>query len=1776
MAKLYRNAGTLLLYMLVLFIGPYAIAQPKAGFNVSAASGCSPLSETFTNTTTGGTTPYTYFWRLGNSNTSFNKDASAIYYLAKTYSITLIVTDAKGKMDSVTHSVTVFKSPVANFTPSSLNGCPPLSVYFADKSTAGSGPISAWLWDFGDGNTSTQQNPTHKYTTPGKYTISLNVTDKNGCSGSTVKNSLIEVFTPPTVDFSAATRSSCAPPLTVNFAPSVSFITASATYLWDFGDGTTSTSVSPSHSYSSLGSFTVTLTLTDGNGCSTTMSKLGYVYIGAPKVDFSYTPSGGCTPVLVNFTDLTTGASSKNTYYWDFGDGGTSTDENPYHVYGIGTWSVKFAVTTSGGCTDTLVKKFIITVGNGFVASFTADSILCNDPYTIHFFNTSSTKTTILSFDYGDGQEGSDVIHTYASSGVYDVKMTVEDRNGCIETVTKKNFVSAYNYTPIIDADPVQGCEPLRVTFGDGSYGDDSVVSYHWDFGDRTSSNVENPGLHVYSDTGIFYATLTILTKRGCIHVKKQRIKVGAKPKADFTAYPDSGCMNMLRHVHFLNLTNTGTGVEADSFYWNFGLSGTSIENPIVGYVNDKPGNYTVILTAFNNGCPDTMKKIGYIHIDPPWAQYYAYQDTCFFQNRVHFFDQSIGATRVVYYFGDNDSSTLRNPVHTYDTFGFFQPMEVVFDSINGCSDTFFYYSETLKTSLAIKPKWKFSLVADSPTTGCLPLMVQFVLKDNDTSFNRIVWGDGDTTEIFMENPYNEPFEDNIDTIYHEYSRNGIYQVRLQVTDIQGCRVDSIINPKIVVNGVNAKFSVKPESGCAPLKVTLYDSSDASNSVVSKYYYMGDGDSMKVTAPIMTYTYKRPPKNQGSGYTIALSILDKGGCLSTQLARVFPQGPAANFYTFYNATCDSVQYVFISTNQAKPPIKYLWDFGDGTKSTLEEPIKDYVPGNYKVLLTMTDSAGCKDTFSRPLLVQSNKSVADFDIKISTASCPPFTADFVDKSKFAVQGNKFWDWDFGDGSPHSYLQNPQKVYYTPGKFQITLKITDALGCVDTITKPNAVIIKGAVGDYSFDNKTGCIPLTVHFTAVTTDASKITWDLGDGTLGHGDTVTHVYKQSKHYLPLLILSDSFGCTYALPPKDTIFVYPNPIPDFSYDTTCAGVPVQFTDESDPGAGNISSWQWDYGDGSADKQNNPLHLFPKAGFYKVILLVTNSYGCSDTLSKLVKNGSIIAGIKAGLTGCAGSPVHFTDATISDTAIKSWLWVFGDGDSSTLQNPDHTYPGKGIYPLSLYVSDYKGCTDKLVNSRTVLIGDTVPPQSPVMYRVSVVDDHSVEVDFSHNSDFDFSHYVVYMDNGSGVFTAIDSMYSQYDTIYYAHGLNTLHQVYCFKVVACNICGYRSTFNTPSHCTINLTAKPGINKALLSWTPYQGWDVDRYTIYRMGLVNPNEFGALDSVIGTQLNYIDTSVVCYKPMIYRILAYEKGGFTQKSWSDTSATVPIHVPTVPTPQVIRATVVDDKSTYLEWKDQPRGKVKNWLVEKSADGVNFQPLDTGIKPPTLNLSDVLVDVNSRSYTYRIQIVDSCGDVGLYSNIGKTILLKADTNIDEKPHLHWSPYLQWAEGVQYYDVFIKKVNGSFNWLGRTNTGKDTEYTDLITDLNSLPFYCYHVVAHRDGPAINPDINLDITSQSNDACLKVRSILWVPNAFTPNSDTHNDSFFVKGLYIRDFRMKIFDRWGTKVFETTDMKQKWGGDFRKGKPIMDAYKYLIYYQGVDDQIKYLDGWVTIVM
>jgi PKD repeat protein len=335
--------------------------RPQGGFYAFPTTGQAPMVVQFTDASSGVIT--SRLWDFGDGATSAATHPLHTYSAVGSYTVSLTVEGPGGSdVETEPDFIRVLPPPPeANFTASPSSGVFPYAVNFTDAS---SGTITSRSWTFGDGWASAATNPSHTYDTWGTYTVSLRATGPGGSDTETKTDFVLVIPPPPKAGFMAGPTDGEAL-LTVTFTDQTTEPVTS--WLWDFGDGTTSTSRHPVHIFRG-GTYTVSLT-SSGPGGTDTFTHVGFVHAtqdspvvlaNVPSANFEATPTTGIRPLVVDFNDTSSGELL--TRSWSFGDGATSDDSNPRHIYALpGVYTVSLTVRGSGGV-DTRTREGYIVV----------------------------------------------------------------------------------------------------------------------------------------------------------------------------------------------------------------------------------------------------------------------------------------------------------------------------------------------------------------------------------------------------------------------------------------------------------------------------------------------------------------------------------------------------------------------------------------------------------------------------------------------------------------------------------------------------------------------------------------------------------------------------------------------------------------------------------------------------------------------------------------------------------------------------------------------------------------------------------------------------------------------------------------------------------------------------------------------------------------------------------------------------------------------------------------------------------------------------------------------------------------------------------------------------------------------------------------------------------------------------------------------------------------------------------------------------------------------
>jgi PKD repeat protein len=590
---------------------------------------------------------------------------------AKPYNMTknvgVGIVDARACLDAIGPQCDL----ASDFSGTPTSGCAPLAVNFTDLSS-GTG-IDGWSWTFGDGGSSSAQNPGYTYNSPGTYTVSLTVSSSSqSCDDIQTKTGYITVSGGPTAAFTGSPVSGTEP-LTVNFTNQS---TNATSWEWDFGDGGTSAAQSPSHEYAT-GTYTVTLTAYNACG-SDVETKTDYITVDpclAPVADFSGTPTSGEVPLTVNFTDAS--SNSPSGWNWNFGDGGTSTAQNPSHQYNdAGTYTVTLTAVNSCG-SDAEVKTDYITVTcTAPVADFVGSPASGNAPLTVDFTD-QSTGATSWSWDFGDGVGTSseqNPSYTYNNQGTYTVTLIAYNSCGSdTQTrvdyidVTQPEFTKAYPLSDIPVIGSISGSY-LDTYASDNSYETITEIEYtghpvkrysylehKWNFSIDASSgatfyleayrpaNADGDNfVFAYSTDDVVYNNLITVastteqvysaslpaisgpvyirvldnnrswgnTSLDPVHIDEMYIEYSSAPVPPTAEFAGNPTIGYAPLT--VQFTDMSTG-NPTSWSWDFGdgVGTSTAQNP--SYTYDNFGTYTVSLSVTNEYGSDIETKTDYI-----------------------------------------------------------------------------------------------------------------------------------------------------------------------------------------------------------------------------------------------------------------------------------------------------------------------------------------------------------------------------------------------------------------------------------------------------------------------------------------------------------------------------------------------------------------------------------------------------------------------------------------------------------------------------------------------------------------------------------------------------------------------------------------------------------------------------------------------------------------------------------------------------------------------------------------------------------------------------------------------------------------------------------------------------------------------------------------------------------------------------------------------------------------------------------------------------------
>lgn len=1328
----------------------------NANFTPNTVQGCNPQTVTFTNSSSSNTAD-TYLWEFGDgmNQVTNNPTGTVVHTFTNavprdtTYSMRMIATSPFMCRDTATANITIYSYFTADFTTNVSSGCSPVTVNIDNLSV---GDTARYVWTLngvpmtkktGRDTTLVLSNTTNTYI---DYVIQLQVFNAgNRCSQTVSRTVRVypevnAAFTTPQAQYcnlSNVIFNNSTSPGSTNPGNVVN------TYLWDFGDGAASALVNPTHVYdnqtNNFKDYVVTLTARNQFGCqdvaTTTIRIFSQIY-----ADFAVTPAAQCSPVTASIDNNSRGGIV--TYNWDYGDGtptsGTNLDHtHPYINNGLTpvTRTITLTVTNEGGCTDTESHDVVIypSVTAGFTPSVTAG---CNE-LTVNFTDNSKANATIYNWNFGDGSSSAlkSPSHTFVNltgaDVTYPVTLTVFTDYGC--TAQASTNITVY---PFIDAqfaiDTSFGCSPLDVRYVYTKH--PGITEYRWDWdGNGTVDQTTLPAApntitHQFvNQTGVVQnptTRLTVVNSHGCSKTTSSTISVYPEVSAIFVPTVDRGCnpLNVTLNNNSI-FTGVGTPLVNTNYYWTFGDGGSStIKSPSHIYINNDPNNnafYNTRLRIVSEyGCTDSaFHSIEvYNRVESHFTLEYAENCTPF---DVTFNPAAIGASTYIWTYGGAPglpaSETFANGNPFTRTFTNIDPNNIATYTITlearnneGCPA---FDSHSIEVYPIVDAQFNASTVV-----GCSDLDV--TLTSTSTGGSLVyLWNLGNGQSA------------STPTVNHTFTNRGsidsVYTVMLKTINPLGCR-DSITRDITVHPKVEAQFVFAQQSPCTPFYIDLTNTSLNGNTF--HWYTVYNGDTITNNKNTFQHLFDNSTLNDILTDTIKLVTRDAvTGCIDStyRTLTIYPR-VVSRFDVDKLEGCNPLTVNF--TNNSSGLATYLWEFGDGSTYGNATPNPHAYSHTYKdqsvqftARLTSTNAFGCK-SFKDTVITVYPLVKADFQWNLFEG-CTPLTINLNNSSTSPLYKYR---WDFGDGRPYFYNDQPGAVTYTNPTNSppvilsptITLRTSysgDTL-CIDSLKLPVRVF-PHIYPEFS-GNLAGCHPHTVNFTNQTVAYStnnSYYWDLGSGVNSLLENPTLTYYNTDKFVDStftvkMVAVSEHGCT------DSVFhqVVAHPRPYAAMELTgeyisCPPFDVEIDNNS---LGTNLTFEYDFNDGAdstTTSQANMRHIFHNLSNavqpYQIKLRTVTEFGCDDSVFQTIYVfPEVVASYVAnpGYAACSPFEVNFTNNTIN---ARFYEWDFADGITSSFPTPRHSFLNFGetdsVFNVVLYASSEFGCFDRDTQQITV-------------------------------------------------------------------------------------------------------------------------------------------------------------------------------------------------------------------------------------------------------------------------------------------------------------------------------------------------------------------------------------------------------------------------------------------------------------------------------------------
>jgi gliding motility-associated-like protein len=1078
-------------------------SKPVAAIQVTDAGGCLPFCTQFADASVPGSGAIVeWSWDFGDGTVASNQHPSHCYTQPGTYTPVLSVEDAHGCFASVQmpQMITVSSTaPVADFQIGAQSSCSlPTTIAFTSTSTN----ANAYQWLIDDVVVGSTTNAVLPFTNSGSYNVCLIASNALGCTDTTCQS--VSVSSQPSVSFSMESDTLCAGQ-TMAFHSSASPSPTSVE--WDFNNDGVPNSTTPStgYTFSNPGIYIVSMTAHFGAVCEMTVVDT-VTTLTNPTIDFWASETTSCAfPFEVNF--INPAASQPNsTFTWFINNEPVSTGANFSYVFNqAGVYDVRLTRENSMGCLRSRIRNNYISIVSPSLSFSHEEAICVGETLGVSDIAVSNNEAIIdYAWDFNlDGVTdalGADPDYVFSEPGEYTVALTVTTENGCVAADTSDTPLQVM--APVVPDFTVNHTETCAGQDFEYCIEYQPGNTYIWDFDDGSGPITMLPDdsciMHTYEDTGYFDVSLTIFNGACNSMITRENFVHVVPPLALFS-------FDLLCDDFAVSFTNESIG--ADSIVWDFGDGSpllVNVDNPIHHY--PATGQYTAHLKALKHGywCSDSKTENIIITLPIPRLSITPSEGcsplSVFVENEkrnIHWELNAENGDVVVVdriYIPNQPAWTIQHthnevttttysedPLHfDWPALIFEEPgvydIHVSATNYNGCSADTLY-----QDAVVVLQGGEFAGFETQVLNPCDngAVSVQF----QATAAEAIEWqwqfSDGTTgSGQEIQHTFSQPFD---------YS-SGL-SVSLTASNSDGCQSSrNAIIPTTLPP--TAAFSVSDLSVCRFEDVVFTNQSQGPEGTLFAWSF-GDGSSSTAT----THSY-----SANGNYTVCLVAMNAIGCAdSICLPEPIVVNSPDAVIALSAAITNCLYTVELSDNSSGSIAQSFWDFGDNQTGSGTDVAHTYPIGVFNATLITTAENGCRDTTVAADILNYAESIGPFTQQLDTAGCAPFDIVLQAFNPNDQSFQYFWDFNDGQGDPFGGTTT-QHTYNSPGTYCPSIIMTDANGCDVYVHCTEPFVVSNYQAQYSVPAQ-ACEGSVIDVSS--TNAESLTWVNATETAGGGST-------------------------------------------------------------------------------------------------------------------------------------------------------------------------------------------------------------------------------------------------------------------------------------------------------------------------------------------------------------------------------------------------------------------------------------------------------------------------------------------------------------------------------------------------------------------------------------------------------------------------------------------------------------------------------------------------